>query len=248
MRILSSSIRLLLCWLVTIGCAFIAIGGSLLLLRPSITSWTGRRIWGPVLLRILGVKLTVRVHPEINFDKPIVFFMNHQSTIDILVAFAAIPSDVYFVAKKELKWLPFVGWAMQAGGMIFVDRSSPKKAIESMRAAAEEVRNGKNIVAYPEGTRSRDGRPGSFKKGAFVTAMQAQVDCVPMAVHGAFEVMGPSVFNIKPGPVFLQFGAPISTEGLNHSSNQDRVGLTQQGEAAVMQMFQELKSTSRLSS
>ena len=222
----------------TIFCGVLAVVGAGLFLRPRFVSWVGRRIWGPVLLRILGVQLTVNHNPQIDFNKPNVFFMNHQSTIDILVAFTVIPSDIYFVAKKELKWLPFVGWAMQVGGMIFVDRSSPTKAVESMSQAAEEVRSGKNIIVYPEGTRSRDGQLRAFKKGAFVTAMQAQVDCIPMAVQGAFDVMGPSVLNIVPGKVTLTFGDPISTTSTNYQDNKDRLSVAKQGEAAIRKLLQ----------
>tara|TARA_B100000683_G_scaffold227334_2_gene226708 strand:- start:160 stop:831 length:672 start_codon:yes stop_codon:yes gene_type:complete len=222
----------------TIFCGVLSVAGAALLFRPRFVSWVGRHIWGPVLLRILGVRLTVKHNDKVNFDKPNVFFMNHQSTIDILVAFTVVPSDIYFVAKKELKWLPFVGWAMQVGGMIFVDRSSPTKAVESMSQAAEQVRNGKNIIVYPEGTRSKDGKLRPFKKGAFVTAMQAQVDCVPMAVQGAFDVMGPSVLNIVPGPVTLSFGEPISTAATNYQDNKDRLAVSQQGEAAIRNLLE----------
>lgn len=224
--------------MLTIFCGLLAVIGVGVSFKPRFVSWVGRRIWGPSLLWVLGVRLEVIHNENVDFSKPNVFFMNHQSTIDILVAFAAVPADIYFVAKKELKWLPFVGWAMQVGGMIFVDRSSPTRAIESMTQAAAEVRGGKNILVYPEGTRSRDGKLRPFKKGAFVTAMQAQVDCVPMAVHGAFDVMGPSVLNIVPGPVTLKFGQPLSTHALNYQDNQDRLTVAKQGEEAIKALLQ----------
>jgi 1-acyl-sn-glycerol-3-phosphate acyltransferase len=85
--------------------------------------------------------------------------------VDIPAAFYAIPVNLRFVAKEQLKWVPFIGLFIWVTGMIFVDRSRRAKAVASLEKAAARIRAGANIIAYPEGTRSSDGRILPFKKG-----------------------------------------------------------------------------------
>ena len=233
--------RIIICWVITIFCGLAALMGTLVLMQKSSVAWIGRNIWGPWLLAVLGCKLELETNPDIDFEQPHVFFMNHQSTIDILVAFTVIPVDISFVAKKELKWIPFLGWAMQVGGMIFVDRSSPKRAVRSMRHAADQVSQGKNIIAYPEGTRTQTGELKPFKKGAFVTAMQAKVDLIPIAIDGARAVYGANGLGINPGTVKVKFGHPISTDSLNYKNNEHREQLTATGEATMRELLSSLR-------
>ena len=240
MATLTGILRIIICWIITIFCGVAALVGTLLFMQKSAVAWIGRNIWGPWLLIVLGCKLERQENSDIDFSKPHVFFMNHQSTIDILVAYTVIPADISFVAKKELKWIPFLGWAMQVGGMIFVDRSSPKRAVKSMRHAAEEVRKGKNIILYPEGTRTQNGELRPFKKGAFVTAMQAGVDLIPIAIEGARDVYGAQGLGVIPGVVKVKYGNPIKTEGLNYKNNEDREMLTAKGESEIRKLLESL--------
>ena len=115
MRTLTSLSRLIGCWMLTIFCGLLAVIGVGVSFKPRFVSWVGRRIWGPSLLWVLGVKLEVIHNENVDFSKPNVFFMNHQSTIDILVAFAAVPADIYFVAKKEFEMASFRGLGHASG-------------------------------------------------------------------------------------------------------------------------------------
>ena len=71
---------------------------------------------------------------------------------------------------------------MNAAGMIFVDRSNKEKAIKSMNEAGEAINRGRNIVTFPEGTRSKDGNIGTFKKGTFHIASQSNIPILPIAI------------------------------------------------------------------
>jgi len=234
-------VKITICWIITIFCGVGSLVGTLVFMQRSSVAWIGRNIWGPWLLAVLGCKLNVERNDAIDFSKPHVFFMNHQSAIDVLVAYTVIPADISFVAKKELKWIPFLGWAMQVGGMIFVDRSSPKRAVQGMRLAAEQVAAGTNIIAYPEGTRTQTGALSPFKKGTFVTAIQAGVDMVPIAIDGARDLYGAQGMRVVPGQVNVKFGVPLSTANLSYRNNEHREGLTSQGEKQMSELLEQMR-------
>jgi len=172
----------------------------------------GREDWAPALFKIANAELAVTGRENVNFGAPHVYVMNHQSLMDIPAAFMAIPVNISFVSKKELESVPLMGRAMRDVGMIFVDRSNPTRAIASLKDAAELIRSGVNVFAFPEGTRSNDGRIQPFKKGPFLLAIEAGVPVVPMAVHGASQVLPPDGFHPTPGLIKIAIGEPITTK------------------------------------
>ncbi len=194
----------------------IAIVLRFLTLSPKTSLWLARRVWAPPLISITGSKVMVQGREAIDFSSTHIFVFNHQSTLDIAVAFKVLPVGVRFIAKKELKNIPFLGWYMQAMGMIFIDRRKVRQAKESLDKAVERIRRGANIIAFPEGTRSPNGRLQPFKKGIFVVAIQAGVPIVPVAIEGTREVMPKNSFLLRPHPIRVAFGEPIPTEHLSY--------------------------------
>jgi 1-acyl-sn-glycerol-3-phosphate acyltransferase len=134
---------------------------------------------------------------------------NHQSTLDIPAMFIAVPVNFRYVAKKQLKYVPVLGWYLWIGGHIFVDRGNRRSAIASLELAAQKIRNGRSIVMYPEGTRSADGRILPFKKGPFALALQAGVAVCPVTIEGTARIMPKNRWAITPGEVKIKIGAPI---------------------------------------
>jgi 1-acyl-sn-glycerol-3-phosphate acyltransferase len=161
-----------------------------------------------------GSRVKTEGREKVDFSQPHIFVFNHQSTLDIAVAFQSIPVGLRFIAKKELKNIPFLGWYMQAMGMIFVDRKRGQKAYRSLEKAAEMVNKGANIISFPEGTRSPDGTIMNFKKGTFVVAIRARAPIVPVAVEGTRHVMPKNTFRFRPHPIRVAFGQPIPTTNL----------------------------------
>ncbi|AKU89795.1 lysophospholipid acyltransferase family protein [Vulgatibacter incomptus] len=202
--------------------AFLAVVSSILMivafvsriLGPDAPLQVAGRLWAPALLWISGSKFEIEGGEAVDWKKPHLFLMNHQSALDIPVAFAAIRSPVRFVAKKVLGRVPVLGWYMLATRMILVDREKGSQAIAAIQIAADRLRRGANILIYPEGTRSKDSRILPFKKGPFVVALQAQVPIVPLVVHGAAQVMPRGTFRVRPSTIRVKIGAPIPTEGL----------------------------------
>ena len=173
------------------------------------------RIWSRMLLRSAGVRLTVNMHGELDPRRPYVFMANHLSTVDIWALFVAVPLKVRFIAKKQLGRIPLFGWAMAVGRFIFIDRQNPMAARRSIDQAAARIRTGSSVAIFPEGTRSRDGRLGPFKKGGFHLAITAGVPIVPVGIRGAHEVMPRGSLILRPGPVTIEIGAPIDTKDLS---------------------------------
>jgi len=188
------------------------------------------RGWAPGLLRGAGARLRVRGGEGIDWSQPLVLVANHQSMIDVCALFRAVPVPLRFMLKQELARVPFVGWYARRMGMVFIDRGNAREARRSLSAAAGLLRGGTALVAFPEGTRSRDGRVAAFKGGAFQVAIEAGVPVVPVAIRGSGAVLPASGFGVRPGTIDVVFGQPLSTDGLQP---QDRNALARQAQAAV---------------
>ncbi len=173
-----------------------------------------RRIWSPGILWIAGAKLTIERPDGVDWASPHVYVMNHQSMADIPAGFVAVPTPLVFIAKQALQYVPFLGWYMTAMGMIFVDRRAGERAIRSLERAGAQIRAGRSVLAFPEGTRTRDGRVQPFKKGPFVVALQAQVPIVPIAIEGAQRLLPRGGFRFRPAMLRVKLGRPIPTAGL----------------------------------
>ena len=202
----------------------------------------GRRIWAPGVLALAGMKLKVGLLPAVDWARPHIFAMNHQSMLDIPVAFAVLPVDLRFIAKHSLARVPFLGWYMTLTGMVFVNRSRPTIAYESLARAARRIRDGVNILVYPEGTRPTDGRLLPFKRGAFGLAIDAGVPVVPVAVNPSWRCLPSGHFVVSPGEVQVRVGEPISTSDRTPA---DRDTLTAEVHDAVASLLEQMSSEAR---
>jgi 1-acyl-sn-glycerol-3-phosphate acyltransferase len=196
-----------------------------------------RRCWAPTMLWISRARFELEPLPDVDWSRPHIFVMNHQSMLDIPCAFAAIPANIRFVAKHTLKYVPFLGWYMWMTGMVFVNRSNRAQAVQSLREAGERIRAGANILAYPEGTRTRDGKLLPFKKGPFVLALEAKVPIIPVAIEGSYNVLPSDGFRVRPGQVRMKLGTPIETA---HRSEDDREALMADVRKALIRLNREL--------
>jgi 1-acyl-sn-glycerol-3-phosphate acyltransferase len=206
---------------------------------PSLPLRFARNYWAPGMLWLSGAQLRVEGSPAALADRSAIYVMNHQSSLDIPVAFAVLPVDLRFIAKHTLRKVPFLGWYMSWTGMVFVDRSNSTQAVGSLNAAAERVRGGISLLAYPEGTRSRDGQIMPFKKGPFVLALQAGVPIVPIAIEGSMRCMPAHLRPFRPGVVRMAIGAPIPTAGM---PMEQRDELVRQAREAVLALHASLAS------
>ncbi len=194
------------------------------------------RWWSGWIMWFSGVRLTVENRAELKPDQPYVFMANHASSIDIWASFRAIPFRVRMIAKKQLARIPLFGWVMWAGRFIFIDRQSATAARRSIQDAGVRISRGCSVFIFPEGTRTRDGQLGEFKKGGFHLAMEAGVPIVPIALHGTRALMPRGSLRVKSGRIKAIIGAPIPTKGLKA---EDRMALLQQVRGSIASMLGE---------
>jgi 1-acyl-sn-glycerol-3-phosphate acyltransferase len=119
------------------------------------------------------------------------------------VVLAYLPVDVRIVYKRSLSLVPFLGWSIALGGHIPIDRSNPFRARRSLQRAAERIRSGTNVLAFPEGTRSPDGAVRHFKRGSFGLAIDAGVPVVPLSIVGVKALVPRGLFSTRPGRIDL---------------------------------------------
>lgn len=168
------------------------------------------RRWARSIIWASGCPVVVHGAENVRRGIPQVVASNHISWFDVFALASVIDVQYHFVAKKELLKIPFFGRAMEAAGHITIDRSNREKAIESLRAAGEKIRQSPGaVVIFPEGTRSRNGRLMPFKKGAFVLAAEARVAIVPTAITGSYEIMRKGSARITPNTIHIHFLPPI---------------------------------------
>jgi len=205
---------------VTAPLVFIATGlmGSLSV-ASSLFDSSGRiqhacaRSWAHMILAICRIRLKVCGDPDLQNNVPYVFFVNHQSHIDIPIVLVALRIPFRFAAKKELFRIPFLGWHLRRSGHVPVDRHNPHSTVKSFREASEKLRTGTSLVFFPEGATSLDGKIRPFKGGGFVLAEQTHADVVSVTIQGSRAVLLPRTYHVRGGPVTVTLGNPISSTG-----------------------------------
>jgi 1-acyl-sn-glycerol-3-phosphate acyltransferase len=104
---------------------------------------------------------------------------------------------------------------MKLGSYISIDRGDSREALESLERAAREIREGSSVLLFPEGTRTRDGKMQSFKRGAFALAVRSRVPIVPVTVNGSFSILPKKGLMINPGNIEVIVHPPVATNGCN---------------------------------
>ena len=172
------------------------------------------RSWGQAVLDIVDMKLDIRGREAVDWSQAYVIMSNHQSLLDIPVLSVSVPGSLRFVAKKELFRIPVWGPAMRSARIISIDRQNRQSAIDSLRNAAQVLREGIHIWIAPEGTRSLDGKIGPLKKGGFMLAIDTGAPILPMTISGTRHARRPHEKQIVKGVhVDVLFGQPIPVTG-----------------------------------
>ena len=176
------------------------------------------RWWSRMWLRASGTKLEISGQENVDPERSYVVVANHQSTLDIMVCFLAIPLPIRYLAKKELFRIPLLAQAMRAVGIIEVDRAARSAVHNSVnRQAKDLLAHNRSLIIYPEGTRPRDGVLHPFKKGAFTMAIASQLPVLPLSMHGTYEAAVPGKPWFRGGSVSAVIDPAIETEGMTHA-------------------------------
>ena len=205
--------------------------------------WRGKiwakivRYWAKSILWIVNIPYKIIGLDKLDPNQQYVFASNHESVFDIPLTLAGIPWHVVPIAKKELKKIPFLSWAMLAAGHIFIDRSDRKKALQSIDKIKNSLKkNPRSILIFPEGTRTLDGKIKPFKKGGIILAINAGLPIVPIACCGTFDVLVKGSKKFNPKLIELRFGSPIYT---SPDDIDNRNEITEQVKKAVISLKSE---------
>jgi 1-acyl-sn-glycerol-3-phosphate acyltransferase len=170
------------------------------------------RFWSFIILWAAGIKVDVLGKENMEEGESYIIVSNHQSHMDIPTALAAFPAAIRIISKKELFKVPVFGWGMRAAGILEIDRSNRKQAIETLKKAGTIIhQNHLSILAFPEGTRSPDDKIHAFKKGPFVLAINSQYPILPVSISGTRKILPKKKLRINSGKVKVQIHAPIFT-------------------------------------
>jgi 1-acyl-sn-glycerol-3-phosphate acyltransferase len=163
-----------------------------------------------VTMRLAGIR--VRVEGLENVPSGVcVFASNHASNLDPVALVPNIPRRVALLAKKEVFRVPILAKAIRLAKLVPVDRADKEAAAESVDIAVGYLKDGLSFCVFPEGTRSRDGRLLSFKKGTFLMAIRAKAWVVPVSMAGTQRLMRKGDWTIHPGEVVVRYGQAINS-------------------------------------
>ncbi len=160
-----------------------------------------------------GGNVTIDAHGVENIPKEngFIFFPNHQGLYDVLPVIQASPVPFSIVAKKELAHIPFLGQIFACMGVYLMDREDLRQSMRVIQQVAKDVSGGKNVLIFPEGTRSKNGNTlGEFKGGSFKAATKAKCPIVPVALIDSFKPF--DSHSTKPVTVQVYFLKPLLYE------------------------------------
>ena len=202
-----------LIWVYTVAFGIISLPISLFRDEERILHRFARR-WSQLIMKTIFSPVKVIGLEKIDSSKPHVYAVNHASALDIPVLYVYLPFQFRIVFKKELLSYPVIGWHLKRSGQVCIDQQAPSRSIASIRSAIKSLKEGMPLVIFPEGGRTPDGRIRPFLQGAFFLAIKAQVDIVPIALVGTFELLPMDTYHIKCRPLEMRVGEPLATAGL----------------------------------
>lgn len=172
-------------------------------------------IWGRFVCLAALLRIRVKRNVQLDPNQSYVFVANHQGAFDIFLVYGYLGHNFKWLMKQSLKKMPLVGFASAKAGHVFVDQSSRKGIVDTMRQTRDTLREGMSTVVFPEGHRTPDGKMAEFKKGAFQTALSLKLPIVPLTIDGAYKVLPIHSWQMNPACITLTFHEPIATEHLN---------------------------------
>lgn len=180
--------------------------------------------WARALCAISLVRVKIEGQEHLDPKASYVFVANHQSLYDIPLVYGWLKNNFKWIIKKEFRKMPIMGKTCELMGHIFIDRSKPMRAKQSLDQAKQSIIDGKSSVfLFPEGTRTRNGQVGRFKRGAFTIARDLHLPIVPVTITGAYEALPKGLNCIIPGTITMTIHQPIDTTNLTDDNLSEMV-------------------------
>ena len=193
---------------------------ALVLSRGAVIVWS--RVWCRAVLGWLALTCGLR-HRVVGREHlptgPYILAIKHQSTWETLAANLEFPNCA-FVLKRELMWIPVVGWMMWRAGNVGIDRAAGSSALRAiLRDTGRALEDGRPVVIFPEGTRTPPGSTRPYHAGIAALYSQLKIQVVPVALNSGL-FWGRRTFLKKPGTITLQILPPIQP-GLSRAAFMD---------------------------
>ncbi len=176
----------------------------------------------------VGGNVKIEAHGLENIPKEngFIFFPNHQGMYDTLAIMEVCPRPFSVVAKKEVENIQFLKQVFACVGAYMLDRNDVRQGLKVILKVAEDVKNGKIVIIFPEGTRSKNGNVlGVFKGGSFKAATKAKCPIVPVALIDSFKPFDTN--SIKPVTVQVHFLKPLEYEEYKEMKTTEIAALVQ---------------------
>lgn len=166
--------------------------------------------WAEKVIKLLKINLKISGKELLNADSNYVYISNHLSLIDIPVLTYGLNDNIRIIYKKELEKIPLFGLGMKYSPFIPVSRDGGADAKKTLASAIDAIKENKSILVFAEGTRSKDGSLGEFKRGAFLLAEKSGKQIVPVTIKGTNLVLPKGKYNYKKGvTVEIIISAPM---------------------------------------
>jgi 1-acyl-sn-glycerol-3-phosphate acyltransferase len=187
----------------------VAVSIHMLLWRNTDVFFAYARSWSKKVLWLSGVHVTVQGAEHLVPSERYIYAANHTSLFDIPVILAFVPDNVRIMYKQELEKIPVFGWGLRLSPFISINRERSREAISTLDEAVISMQTGSSVLVFPEGTRSKDGSLGTFKRGAFTMAVRAGRRIVPMSIQGAHRLLPQGKLRLLGGSVVVALHKPL---------------------------------------
>jgi len=168
--------------------------------------------WAKTIFKTMNINVRVIGLDKLDRNADYIFAPNHASSLDIPLILGFLPFWIVPISKIELKWIPFLGWAMQAAGHVFVDRRDHEKAMLSIAKIKNSLlKNPRSILIFPEGSRTNDGKVNQFKTGGLSIGISTKISIVPVAIEGTFESLSKHSKKFVNKLLTINIGSPVDT-------------------------------------
>ncbi len=175
-------------------------------------SWSRINLWG--LEHICGLKYRLQGKENIP-DTSCIIFAKHQSAWETIALISLLPGPKAWVLKRELLFVPFLGWVMIYFKPIAINRKSGHKAVDQIiEQGVQRLESGKNVFVFPEGTRVEPGTRKRYGVGGAILAEKSGYPVLPIA-HNAGVFWRRRDIRKYPGTIDVRIGPLIQTQGLS---------------------------------
>ena len=180
------------------------------------------KYWAKTIFKTMNINVRVIGLDKLDRNADYIFAPNHASSLDIPLILGFLPFWIVPISKIELKWIPFLGWAMQAAGHVFVDRRDHEKAMLSIAKIKNSLlKNPRSILIFPEGSRTNDGKVNQFKTGGLSIGISTKISIVPVAIEGTFESLSKHSKKFVNKLLTINIGSPIDTRKYSLDDRKD---------------------------